>query len=82
MSTVDTSALIERVALNKAKTSFVESYQKSTPLDSLKEEGLGIAISVWADWSGTKIMRVFMSALEDANFHDEAAQVAEMLEKY
>lgn len=79
---MNTTELIEQAATIKANESFTEDYVKNTPIDKRKEQGLGIAIATWSDWSGTKIMRVFMEALEDANFHDEAAQVAEMLEKY
>ena len=73
---------IEKIAEHKANTSFNESYCKEENLEDRKEEGLGIALAGWADWSGTKIMRVFKAALEDANFHDEAELVQEMLDKY
>jgi len=76
---LDTSALIQRVANYKAKNSFTDC--KPENLEERKIEGLGLAISQWSEWGGRIIMEVFKAALEDANFHDEAEQVQEMLDK-
>ena len=70
---------IEAAAMAAAKKCFAEDYDAQTY--QKKEEGLGIAISQWAKWDGLSIMRVFISALEDANFHTEAAAVSKMLKK-
>lgn len=70
---------IEATAAAAAKECFDKDYD--APTCQKKEEGLGIAISRWAEWDGLSIMRVFRSALEDANFHDEAGLVFEMLKK-
>lgn len=47
---------------------------------TISEETLGIMISVWSEWDGLSILRVFMSALGDANFHHEAEIIGQMLE--
>ena len=73
--------LLTQIAEAQAQKSFVTSYLKNTPKDRIHEEALGIAISQWARWGGHKIMRVFASALEDANFHTEAAIVYEWINK-
>jgi hypothetical protein len=43
-------------------------------------DGLGILISQWTEWDGLAIMMIFRSALEDANFHKEAAIVQKWME--
>jgi hypothetical protein len=73
---------LNKLALEQSNESFKKEYIASTDEDQLKEEGLGILISKWAEWDGSTIMRVFRSALEDSNFHDEAEQVDKMLLKY
>jgi hypothetical protein len=42
-------------------------------------EALGIVISQHFDWDGHAIMETAISALEDANFHTEAAKIEDML---
>jgi hypothetical protein len=74
--------LIEQSCIEESKTCFTKEYQQTCPPGQLKEEGLGNVISKWADFDGTSIMRVFQSALENANFHQEAEEVGAMLEKY
>jgi len=41
------------------------------------EEALGIAVSQFLQWDGAAIVRTFHDALEDANFHTEAAEIQE-----
>jgi hypothetical protein len=50
------------------------------PSSATDEDALGILISQHFKWDGEAILRVAESALEDANFHTEAAAVAEMRE--
>jgi len=71
--------MIQTVAGYMAATAFVESYIHEDNLEEREENGLGIAISQWAEWDGLKILYVFHAALEDSNFHDEAEQVLEMI---
>ena len=68
---------IQGIADYMAQNSFVSSFIRDDNLEQRQEDGLGIAISQWSEWDGLKIMRVFASALEDANFHTECAQVLE-----
>lgn len=39
------------------------------------EEALGIMVSQYCEWDGIKIVRAFMEALEDSNFHKEVAKI-------
>lgn len=56
--------------------SFVAEYQsKATP-----EECIGLAVAHYFDWD-SRIFYVLAEALEDANFHTEAAEVMEMKKK-
>jgi len=76
---MNTKNMIQTVAGYMAATAFTESHTREDNIEEREEEGLGIAISQWAEWDGLKILRVFSSALEDSNFDDEAKQVLEMI---
>ena len=41
---------------------------------------LGTMISGYCNWNSYSIMEIFAEALEDANFHDECAQVRKWME--
>ena len=43
-------------------------------------ESMGVCVAVWAGYRGDLIMDVAIAALEEANYHGEAAQLREMLE--
>ena len=43
------------------------------------EEALGLLLSKYLEWSGNRILKACSFALEDANFHDEAAKVDELI---
>lgn len=73
---------LQKLAEYQAVTCFTKSHIKPDNLEERIEDGLGIAISQWSEWDGLKIMRVFFWALEDANFHEDAASVLDMLKKY
>ena len=51
----------------------------SDPSKHTDEEALGILIAHHFEWDGLAILRTFFNALEDANFHTEAAKVHEMI---
>lgn len=51
-----------------------------TPENTTDPEALGLVVSHHFEWDGLKILETFFFALEDANFHTEAAQVQEMIE--
>lgn len=40
-------------------------------------DAIGIMVSNYLEWDGAAIIRAFSSALEDANFHTENAQIRE-----
>lgn len=42
---------------------------------------LGILVAKYLRWDGGDILRVAAAALADANFHDEAAKVAALIER-
>lgn len=65
---------LTKLAEQRAHTSFVQGYK------STEEECIGLILATHFSWDGTAIMRAFASALEDANFHTEAAKVQEWLE--
>jgi len=72
---------IHAAAEQAATEFFTPEYIREADKYERQEQGLGIAISQWSEWDGLKILRVFRSALEDSNFHTEAAQVEEMIKK-
>lgn len=78
--TIDTRKLTD-IAENSADERFTESFKTPENLEERKTRGLGMTISHYCGWNGQKIMEIFEAALEDANFHTEAAQVSEMIEK-
>lgn len=69
---------LESIADRQIKKSFLPEYRAKATV----AEGLGIAIANLFEWDGLRIMETMFSALEDANFHTEAAIVAGWLEKY
>ncbi|HEX3147897.1 MAG TPA: hypothetical protein VHR66_07420 [Gemmataceae bacterium] len=42
---------------------------------------LGVMIAVHFGWNGLAVLKTAAAALEDANFHDESAQVQQMLRR-
>lgn len=40
-------------------------------------EALGVMVSRYLKWDGAALIRAFSSALEDANFHSENAEIRE-----
>ena len=59
---------------------WTQEHLDNTDPELVSEETLGIIISQWSEWDGPKIMRVLVSALEDANFHDEAEIIEQIIE--
>ena len=59
-----------------ARTQHTLSFQTGCPINSeTLREALGLAIAHYCDWSGVKIMSIFVSALEDANYHQCAGVI-------
>jgi len=72
---MDRKKEVEELAQRTAGECFVEFHGTEEEI----EQALGIAVAHWSDWDGFKIMRVFQAALEDANFHDAAAKVDDLI---
>lgn len=72
---------LQKVAAYFAVNSFTHDHIRNTPQEERETEGMGIALAHWTQWDGLRLMRIFFSALEDANFHSEAEQVQEMIER-
>ena len=53
---------------------FAAKYRAERPQEAARE-ALGTIISQWCEWSGHRIAEIFVAALEDANFHTEAAEI-------
>lgn len=75
------SEMIENAAVQAAGQFFTDDYVNNSTIEERKVEGLGIAISIWADWTGLTIMEVFANALEDANYHKQCEIVRGWIEK-
>ena len=78
---MNTSEVLKQIAEHSAESCFTDSYKKPENLAERMNSGLGIAIAAYCEWCGLEIMEIFEAALEDANFHTEAAQVSEMIER-
>ena len=57
------------------KKSFTSDYKATDT------EAMGLLLSKFFNYTGTDILEATMYALEDANFHQESAEVGVMLEK-
>ncbi len=58
----------------------VESF--INPQNVSDAEAMGLLVSKFFSWDGVAVLEASEKALEDANFHAEAALVSDMLEKY
>lgn len=72
---MEATAQLDAIACEAANECFVDSYKTDENLEDRKDNGLGIRIAQYTQWDGDQIMRIFMYALEDANFHGQAAIV-------
>lgn len=72
---------VQAIAEAVARHTFTEKYQRETEPELLHEEALGVALARWAEYDGMKLLRVLYSALEDANFHEAAGQVQDILKR-
>ena len=73
--------ILKNLALQAAEDCFVPEFIRDDNLPERMDEGLGIAISHYCKWDGSKILRIFAAALEDANYHTEAEIIDSWLEK-
>ena len=75
--TTSTRELIEEVIERTRSDAFVPEYQPKAP----PEECLGIAIAHFFEWD-SRIFDVCAKALDDANFHEAAAEVRRLTEPW
>lgn len=57
-----------------------ESFVEPEKADDL--EALGILVSKYTEWTGEDIVKVFLAALEDSNFHELGEKIEELTDKY
>jgi hypothetical protein len=72
---------LDKIGYDRFQEAFTDDYVAQTSKEDGIEEGLGLAISSWAEWTGEKILRVAIHALEDSNFHTEAEKIQEILDE-
>lgn len=57
---------------------FKQATYRLEVVDQIEDaDAVGIMVSNYLEWDGAAIIRAFSSALEDANFHKENAQIKE-----
>lgn len=56
--------------------------EKSFTCGAQMTEGFGVLVSKYLRWDGVMISKVFIEALEDANFHTEASIVERIFDRY
>lgn len=59
----------------------IAEYKREAYINPEKQsdaDALGLLVARWAEGDGDKIVRVFLSALEDANCHTLCAEVLEL----
>jgi len=59
------------------KTFYRQEYWNTIP----EEEILGVIIANYCEWEGTRIIKVMLSALEDANYHELVSEIEALTEK-
>lgn len=72
---------VDSLASTQAVDCFNPEARTPDTWEQRQEDGLGIAISNWADGDPAKLMRVFGAALESQNLHQEAASVRRKAKK-
>lgn len=75
MQTQTIQIFTKKILENIKKDSFVGGYEATD------EEAMGMLISKYFEWDGLSIMEAAGNALEDANFHTEAAVIRDLLDK-
>jgi len=65
-----TNPLLTLIAENRAAAAFLESHLAETPIETLRLEGMGMALAKWTEWTGEDLVKILLAALGDANFHE------------
>lgn len=74
----DATTVLNRLIVESMKTMWKPSVRRDSRLHAMT---LGILVSRWAGYAGTPIITAFTEALEDSNYHAEAAAVRELFTK-
>lgn len=72
---------LKEILAEEAKASFEGWYRRETDSDKVSREMLGILVARFCEWDIIGVAEVCISALEDANFHDAAAKLADIKEE-
>lgn len=75
MDTEQVQEAMKEMITKIRRTSFVQGYHATD------EEVMGMVLSKYFEWDGQAILKSAMFATEDANFHQESAVIAGMVEK-
>ncbi len=71
----DDLKLLDKVAIGAMESGDCEGTQQGVGVRDSKLAGLGVRISQYTEWNGRAIMKIFVAALEDANYHRESGVV-------
>lgn len=77
----DANDLVKQAIQIAIPSTWEPDYIAEQEPEDLELETLGLLISRFTQWSGDSILKVAIAALEDANFHTEAGELREMLER-
>lgn len=75
----------EKIPLNHFTTDLINAAKSeiwSNPETADDFETLGILVSKFAEWEGEPIIKAFLAALEDANFHSLAEKIETLSNNY
>lgn len=75
---------LHRMEKSGLETLIAEEKEKiwNDPETADDHETLGILISKFSKWEGETIIKTFLAALEDSNFHELASSIKESTDKY
>ena len=73
--------VLDKIAEQAVKDTVRDSYYAGGMTPKMRREALGVLISQWVEWAGYQICEVFLSALEDSNFHTLAADIEDAIER-
>lgn len=71
---MDKNSTLHEIAKRALPHIFVESAQTEENIP----EALGVLIAKYCEWEGKDIAKIFVAALEDANYHAECTEIEEI----
>lgn len=72
---------LTEIANKQAEQSSKPEYLATADAEEVTIKGLGIAIAKEFEYSGVRVMEVLKEALEQCNYHEEAAKVQKMIDE-